>query len=183
MQLEQCYFCLQQKLRVCMCYSVGPVQSYVIVSNKIFSLDLRVKSFLKLVTTEAVLARKEFNESMTFRVLGRKSGLKMSSIPTSVNLELCELGTQQNRQLSRSSLPFYIYALKDPQVRRHLFYFNCEQDVYITLLSGTRVLQLMVDNSQGKALVPYETSVPISFEAQLYYHSMTLMSNEIREKS
>lgn len=44
-------------------------------------------------------------------------------------------------------------------------------------------MQIALENNQATAPLPYEMSVPISFEAQLYFHTVVLKSREVgREK-
>lgn len=61
------------------------------------------------------------------------------------------------------------YALNDGQIREVFFQYFWERYFPITLLNSAQFLQLVLDNSQTKAYLPYEFNVPTTFKAMFTF--------------
>lgn len=108
--------------------------------------------------------------------------LKMSQFLTRGNPALCKLGTEKIFQAIRAFLAVQRYALKHCLVQELLFTSFAKKISPVGLLTDARVLQLVLDNSQSKAYVPNEMSLPKAFQAKLCFHAVALTSGEVRRK-
>lgn len=112
----------------------------------------------------------------------KKICIEIVSCPTSENPALFRLGRQQVFEVLRAFIVFNTYAMKRGRIRKLFFHTLSRRNVRITLLNGTRVLQLVLDKNLGKAHIPYKLSVQTAFDAQLYFQTTALMSKEVRRE-
>lgn len=119
---------------------------------------------------------------MKINALRRKSVVEMSHFLENENLVLCELGTEQICLVIEASSAIYSYAPKHDQIRDHFFQLFCKWIFPVTLLIVDLFLQQMLDNSLVKLDLLCKVSAPTAFEAQLDFHSGTLMSREAEGK-
>lgn len=151
---------------------------------KFYSEELSVKSFVKWIGTAAVSDVKEIIESMKFNALQRMSSLKISQFLKSENMALRRFGAQQHRQALRASLAFHTYSMKQNRIRKLVLHFFHERKFPVSMLNKVQFLQWFHDIIQENAQTPYEMSLPIAFETQLYFHYMAFVSREsVRKKA
>lgn len=73
--------------------------------------------------------------------------------------------------------------MKNSQIQQLFFHVICDRKLPVTLLNGTRFLQLFLSGSQFKEKLSYEMSASTGLEANLYFHVMIVKSREnIRKK-
>lgn len=142
-------------------------------------LALPVQHFLEWVESATVPAPKEIIERMELEFSRRKTALKESQIHTSRKLDLHKLGTEYIFQVLRASLAVHTNVMMDCRIRELFFAVFCYRTFPVTLLNGARFLQLVFNNTQAKANMPYEISMPTAFEVFFYFHSILFMRREV----
>lgn len=75
-----------------------------------------------------------------------------------------------------------MYVVRDDRTQKLLFHIFFERNFSVTLPNGARFLLLVHGNSQAKAQILYELSVPTAFKVQLFSNAMALMSREVGTK-
>lgn len=122
-------------------------------------------------------------ESMKAKFSQRKSALILYQFLISEKPALREHGAEKFCRVLSASVPVDRYVLKDFWVRELFSHVFCKRIFPVTVLSGTRFLLRLLDNSQAKAKMVYKVNKITAFEAQLHFHAMVLRGREDKRKS
>lgn len=128
------------------------------------------------------LATEVIMERMEFQVSRSESALNKSQCLKSENLVLRKPGTEHLNYVLRASPAVLIYAVTYGWIQQLLFHLTCKRRFLVILLTSVRLLQSVLDDSQAKAQIPYQMSVPTGLKAQLYFHAIALLSREVGKK-
>lgn len=142
--------------------------------QKCDSLELDLKDFLMWVGKAAFFSAKDIMSKMKRKLSRRESELNESKFLISEKMVLQDIGTEQIVQVIRASLAIHTYKLKYGRIWKLFIPMSSDQDYPASLLSGARFLHLVLNgNVRVKAMIPYVMSVPTTFEAQLYFNSIS----------
>lgn len=72
--------------------------------------------------------------------------------------------------------------MEDSRIRKLYFHLFHERPFSVTVLNGARLLQMVLDNSQVGAQIPWEMSVQTALAKQLCFHTMALMRRKLGRK-
>lgn len=98
---------------------------------------------------------KEIMESKELKASRKNYEQSMYQFVKDEDLTLRQLETEPIRKVLRALLVVHTNALTYCGVRILFFHFFYERDVPVTLLSGARFLQLVLEDSQTRGHLPY----------------------------
>lgn len=137
-------------------------------------LELLVKTLLECTAIVPDPAEKDIYGEYGSQGFVEKVCTENFSVPENCEPGTWALETEPIWEVLRVSSVVHTYGLRDFRLWELFFHFFREGNFPVTLLSGVQVLKLVLDNNQAKANIRCEMSVPIVFEAQVYFHAMAM---------
>lgn len=131
------------------------------------SIELPVKRFSKSVETTVVPAGKNIMENIEANVLRGTYTLDEALFLKSENVVPRMFGIKKIFKIIRALYAVHSYAMKDGWSRELFFRVFRESEFLVTVLNGTRLLLMILDNSQAKTQMPCTMSVTTPFESLL----------------
>lgn len=119
-------------------FSILGLLGPAVFKEKFNSVEISLKSFLRLVAAAVAPAAKKGMERTVVKVLRRKSALRELQFLRGEILALRELDTEETRKLLIASQLLHAYAAKDARIQELLFHVSCKRNLPGSLLKSAR---------------------------------------------
>lgn len=90
--------------------------------------------------------------------------------------------TEHISQALRAIISGRPYVCSEKSSNQELFTIFSKSLLSVSVFKSPSFLRLGLDSIQATVKMPYTMSVPTAFEAQLYFHSLVLISREVGKK-